>query len=321
MLSNGIPKEKRSFFLDCTLGGGGHAFSLLETLPSSVLMGTDIDSEAIEKAKTRLSRFGDRVFLRKENFANLKENTRIAFSEFVRRGYIASSEKDNFRWNGIVADLGFSSDQIEDVNRGFSFLAEARLDMRLDTEAELSAYELVNNSSSTQLAKIFQQGGVGVDSKSLSKAICNARPFETTKQLADFCVSFYERRRCGAKKHSHRHPATVLFQALRIAVNDELISLKNFLSQVLNVLAENGRVAVISFHSLEDKLVTSSMRRWASSKAVLTKMPIRGEMLSEGRLLTSKAVCPSENEIKSNPRARSARLRVFQKQSYKLEVN
>ncbi|MCL4133303.1 UNVERIFIED_CONTAM: hypothetical protein GTU68_050150 [Idotea baltica] len=194
----------------------------------------------------------------------------------------------------MLVDLGVSSFQLDITERGFSFRNDAPIDMRMDTTQALSAKEVVNDYEPIELKRVLQRGGLGADSLKVARSIVDNRPIETTGQLANICSEAL--RQFAPQKG--RSPATVVFQAIRIEVNDEFGEIERFLDEVPSCLAPGGKLAVISFHSSEDKLVASRMRSWARRE-----------------LLTSNAIIPSEEEIKRNPRSRSARLRIFRKNS------
>ncbi len=290
--------------LDCTLGGGGHSEALLEQCASMYLVGMDRDLAAIRRVQERLSPFSNRICLIHGNFADIEEHLEQlppdATEIFEARGR---------RFHRILVDMGLSSDQLDDGSRGFSFRSEAPLDMRMDPSASLTAAEVINTYDPKELKRVLQRGGVGARSASLAKAIVADRPLTTTKELADICTSVLRTHGPSPRQHL----ATVPFQAIRIEVNDEIGAIESFLDTVVQFLAPKGRLAVISFHSLEDQLVTKRMRRWSRAEATLAKVPLVGDSAVVGKLLTSTAVTASEVELSSNSRSRSARLRVFEK--------
>lgn len=282
--------------LDCTLGGAGHAQALLELDARVSLLGLDRDEAALGRAKVKLAKFESKLRLMHTNFSDIGEQ-------------LDSEEQFGF----ILADLGLSSDQLDDPSRGFSFRSAAALDMRLDQSSGITAADIVNTYEESQLAYILKQGGVRNGTRQIAQAIVSARPLESTAQLEAVVTPVVERLRHRSGKGGGSHPATVVFQALRMAVNDELNSLKKFLNSSIELVAENGMIAVISFHSGEDKLVAQMMRRWSRGPEIARDVSLREHPRGRGVLLTKKAIFPSESEQNNNPRARSARLRVFQR--------
>lgn len=281
-------------FIDATVGAGGHATGLLvATSPDGRLLGLDRDPEAIAFAGRQLDHFGERVELVSASFAGLGE---------------VASGRDFTQVDGIVFDLGLSSRQLADAARGFSFREEGPLDMRFDPQQELTAADLINNSSAEELAEIFWRYGEERQSRRIARLIVAHRPLATTRQLADL-VDAQTSRRAG-----RRHPATKVFQALRIAVNEELAAIATGLEAAVDLLAPGGRVAVISFHSLEDRLVKQFFRELSRDCVCPPQQPVCN-CGAEAQLkpVTRKAVKPSAAEIESNPRSRSARLRVAAK--------
>lgn len=292
--------ERGGIFVDCTLGLGGHAEALLEASDRVRVIGFDRDAEAIELAQQRLDRFSSRC----EIFhADFKEMTFV----LSRRGIT--------QVDGILADLGVSSLQLETAERGFSFEHEGPLDMRMDRRQSLTAADLVNRLSEDELADILFRYGEEPAARAIARAIVRARavrPIVTTTDLARLVATVV-----GRRASRRIHPATRTFQALRIAVNDELSGLEEFLDQAVDLLAVGGRLVVITFHSLEDRIVK---RRFRFHAGLCDCPPLppgfddaSGCPLCGARrrveLLTRKAVRPSETELQENPRARSARLR------------
>ncbi len=265
-------------YVDGTVGLGGHSEALLEaSAPDGFLYGFEWDAASLERARKRLARYAGRFKLFRANFAE-------APSILKREG---------LQVDGIVLDLGLSSFLLEASGRGFSFLKDEPLDMRMDERATLKAKDLVNRLSYTQLVELLRAYGEEPAAERIARAIIEARkkkPLETTGELASLIESVVRKRRRG------RHPATLTFQALRIAVNRELENLERFLSEAPEILKPGGRIAIISFHSLEDRLVKRAFRL-------------------DPRLepITKKALKPSLEEIRRNPRARSARLRVAER--------
>lgn len=277
-------------FIDCTLGGAGHTESILEANPRNTVLGCDRDIRALERAKSRLARFGTR-------FSPIK----ASFSELSR---VCGDRK----FDGLLADLGISTDQLYE-DRGFSFRDECDLDMRMDQSSSLSADNVVNEYSEKDLLKVLRDGGVGVNSKSVARAIIKARPVLNTSQLAAICSSVLASRFVGKKTH----PATVVFQSIRMEVNRELSEINSLLEQMPTLMKAGGRAAVICFHSGEDKLVARTFRKWAGSQEVPAWwMGDRaGSSLRIGHMLQNDAQVPSDEEVLRNAAARSARLRIF----------
>jgi 16S rRNA (cytosine1402-N4)-methyltransferase len=283
-------------YADGTLGGAGHALAILQaSAPDGWLFGMDRDEAALEAARERLAAFAGRFELRRGNFSTLDE-------------WIAPGSCD-----GVLLDLGVSSPQLDTPERGFSFQSEGPLDMRMDQRQPRSAAELVNGESEQELARIFWQFGEERQSRRFARALVEqrkARPFTTTKQLADLIERL-------APRHGKRtHPATQVFQALRIAVNEELGSLQKGLDAAVRILRPNGRLAVITFHSLEDRLVKEFGRertREYTFEGEVDVPELRKQRVPELRWVQRKAIQPQEAEQRENPRSRSAQLRVLEK--------
>ncbi|MCX5906860.1 MAG: 16S rRNA (cytosine(1402)-N(4))-methyltransferase RsmH [Deltaproteobacteria bacterium] len=271
-------------YVDGTVGSGGHARAILErSSPDGKLIGLDWDGQAMERARERLAAFGDRVILVKKNFKELK--TVLAS--------LAIPAVD-----GIVLDLGVSSEQLAEGERGFSFRSEGPLDMRMSDEVPRTAGELLRRISAAELRDIIRQYGEERFAQRIAKAIVRRRqahPLHTTKELAEVIAG-------SVPFRGRIHPATRTFQALRIFVNDELNHLRTFLESGPNLLQPSGRLVIITFHSLEDRVVKEYFRKWA-------RVP-KGET-SSFHLLTPKPAGPSRAEILANPRARSAKLRAL----------
>lgn len=281
------------WFVDCTLGLGGHAEALLERQPAARLFGVDRDRQALALARERLARFGDRVRTVEGNFRDLGR----LWAEHGPPGE---------RPAGIYADLGVSSLQLDTPERGFSFQREGPLDMRMSAEGDTAA-ELLASATEAELEEIFRQYGEEREARRVARAVVEARqlrPIDTTAALASV-VRRAKRHRRGEEKID---PATRVFQALRIAVNEELAAVEELLDQAVRLLDRDGRLVVISFQSLEDRIVKNRIRELARGEVDETT----GRTRSETRLLevlTKKPVRPALAEIDANPRARSARLR------------
>jgi 16S rRNA (cytosine1402-N4)-methyltransferase len=291
-----LQPQRNGFYVDGTLGAGGHAWGLLDaSSPDGRLLGLDVDPQALELARDRLADFGERAVIRKASYASLSEQLRLLGWQPVQ---------------GILLDLGASSMQFDTAERGFSFREDAPLDMRFDPDNPVSAADLVNSLSEGELADILFQYGEERRAYQVARAIVQARPIGGTVELARVVA-----RVTGSGKQG-MHPATRTFQALRIAVNHELESLSAFLPQGVEALAPGGRLAVISFHSLEDRLVKQYLRRESSDCICPPRQPVCtcGHRASL-REITRRPIQPEEAEVRINSRARSARLRVAEKLS------
>ena len=283
-------------FADLTLGGGGHAAELLRaSAPDGWLYGSDCDAAALASARERLAEFAGRFELRQANFAELA-------------GWIPAGSCD-----GVLLDLGVSSPQLDQAARGFSFQAEGPLDMRMDPRQGRTAADWVNRETPETLAKIFWQYGDEQDARRIARAIeCErtVRRIETTTQLAALVE------RLNPRRGRRTHPATHVFQALRIAVNDEIGSLKRGLGAAVKILKPGGRLAVITFHSLEDRVVKEFGREQTRDYTFIGAVDVpelRTPRVPELKWVSRKAILPGDEELKDNPRARSAQLRVLEK--------
>jgi len=271
--------EPGGTYVDATVGLGGHAVQIAARLTSGRLIGLDRDAGALEIAGERLKEYEGRVVLVQADFSRIDEVAR---------------EMRLPALNGILADLGVSSLQLDTAERGFSFRLAGPLDMRMDSRAELTAADVVNETAEAELADLLYRLGEERDSRRIARAIVRARPIRSTEHLATVVA--------GARTSRGRqklHPATKTFLALRIAVNRELEELGQFLDRAPATLAPGGRWVVLSYHSLEDRMVKQEFRRLAADGVV--------------QVLTRKVVTPSEREIAANPRARSAKMRVAEK--------
>jgi len=281
------------FYLDLTLGAGGHAEGILRRSdPDGRLLAFDLDAHAIEIASERLAATRDRLTIAHRSYLHLTE------------------ELERLNWpgvDGIVADFGASSMQFDEAARGFSFLREGPLDMRFDARQPLTAAEIINTWDETQLAAIFREYGEERHARRIARAILQARPLETTTQLA----SVVEATQRGAPQHIH--PATRVFQALRIAVNGELNAIAAVLPLAVDALNPGGRLAVISFHSLEDRVVKQAFRAMSTAVEPQPDQPHLQARPARVRLVNRKPLAPTAEEVAGNPRARSAKLRVVEK--------
>ena len=281
--------------IDCTVGAGGHAAAVLEKIaPNGELLGLDLDSTALTIASQRLNRFEGRFRLKRGNFDRI--------SEFAKAESFAPVA-------GILADLGVSSMQLDTPNRGFSFNKDAPLDMRMGEDAPYSAEEIVNRWPEHDLADIIYRYGEERKSRRIAKAIVVARPIHRTLELAEI-VS----KAVGGRRGKKTHPATKTFQAIRIAANDELGAIERFLPQALSLLAPGGRLAIISFHSLEDRIVKQFFKQESQDCICPPRQPVCtcNHHASISRV-SRKPVVATNEEQSQNPRARSAKLRVAER--------
>ena len=281
-------------YVDATVGAGGHAWGILDaSSPDGQLLGLDIDPDALAIAMQRLSSFQDRVHLVHSSYTSLSRELLALRWDFV---------------DGIVIDLGVSSMQIDMPHRGFSFLKEGPLDMRFDPSQPVSASEIVNTFPESEIADILFKYGEERRSRQIARAIVQARPIKTTLELAHVI------QRTAGKSSGKIHPATRSFQALRIAVNQELQALEDFRPQAIEALIPGGRLAVISFHSLEDRIVKHTFRRESQDCICPPEQPActcgHKAVIRE---INRHPIEAGEEEIKVNPRARSARLRIIEK--------
>ena len=280
-------------YVDGTLGAGGHARGILEACaPDGRLLGLDVDTQALALARENLAPFGKRAHLAQASYISLLDVMRELDWEAV---------------DGIVLDLGLSSMQLDTPERGFSFTHDAPLDMRFNRDFGLTAAQLVNTLPEADLAELLFKYGEEPRAKRIVRDIIKARPLTTTAQLAEIVKQAYP-------EHSRVHPATRTFQALRIAVNEELASVEDVLPKAVAALRSGGRLAVISFHSLEDRIVKDFFREQAKD---LINPPYeqiyKVERKATLKEINRKPITPDEEEIKENPRARSAKLRVVEK--------
>ncbi|UQZ73645.1 16S rRNA (cytosine(1402)-N(4))-methyltransferase [Niallia circulans] len=287
-------------YVDCTLGGAGHSELILSKLSGSGrLIAFDQDEIAIKNAQEKLAPYKDRLTIVKSNFRYLKEEIHNLGITHV---------------DGILYDLGVSSPQLDTPERGFSYHHDAPLDMRMDNEADVTAYDVVNSWSYESLVKIFFRYGEEKFSKQIARKIEAARenrPIETTGELVELikeAIPAPARRKGG-------HPAKRVFQAIRIAVNDELGVFEASLEQAITLLNPGGRISVITFHSLEDRICKSTFKKMSDLPPLPPGLPvIPDEFKPELRLITRKPIVPSEEELEFNNRARSAKLRIAEKQ-------
>ena len=287
-------------YVDATFGGGGHSLGILESEPALRLIAIDRDLSAIERGEKLLRPYKDRATLVRGNFRDLGE-------------LLAGEGVTGQAVDGILADIGLSSFQLETAERGFSFQKEARLDMRMDMAQELSAYDLVNELTVEELERIFSSYGEERYSRRIARRIVTQRalkPIETTTGLRELILEAIPPK----QRKEKIDPATRVFQALRIEVNDELNSLSEFLDGAVQALTPNGRLVIITFHSLEDRIVKRKFREFSKECVCPPRIPMCVcDHVKELNVLTKKVVRATPGEVARNPRARSARLRAAER--------
>lgn len=274
------------YIIDCTLGYGGHSEGLLQQNSSVQLICNDQDSEALAFSQNRLKAYEERITYNKGNFEHVFEK----FKEYPIRG--------------ILADIGVSSLQLDKQERGFGFESDV-LDMRMNQEQSLDANHVVNNYSQHELEEIFKEYGEVREYKKVASLIVKHRPFTSAKELSSFLASKMSKGKI--------HPATLPFQAIRIEVNDELGVLKRLFDSIEQSKPQNCLVAIISFHSLEDRIVKNYFKKWSKS-CICPPHAFRcecGNNNALGKIITKKPIVPNKEEIKNNPRSRSSKLRIF----------
>ncbi len=301
----GLNVHRGDIVVDATLGGGGHALLVLEKiLPNGTLFACDQDGEAIERFRSRLDRDAE--------YTDLMRDGRI---KFIHRKFSdireALRERGVSQVSAVFADLGLSSDQLEDAQRGFSLLREGPLDMRFDRDSGETAGDIVNSWDDQELSRIFREYGDVRDAERVARAIVRRRregQFETTTELAEFVKNI------SWDRHASIHPATKVFQALRMAVNREQESLETFLKEAIGFLKSGGRIAVLSFHSGEERTVKRIFAEDARGCVCPKEFPVcRCGRKARLRLVTKRAIVPREEECLRNPRARSAKLRIAER--------
>ncbi|HEY6011167.1 MAG TPA: 16S rRNA (cytosine(1402)-N(4))-methyltransferase RsmH [Nitrospirota bacterium] len=285
-------------YVDGTLGAGGHAAEILKrSAPDGVLIGLDQDAEAVKRCETNLAAYGKRVMLRQANFRDLP-------AVLAELGYGAV--------DGVLLDLGISWFHLRTPERGFSFMLDGPLDMRMDRDAPRTAADLVNDLSRNELAKLIREYGEENRAGAIARAVEKARargPITSTAQLAEIVSSVFP-----PYPHRRIHPATLTFQALRIAVNDEMGSLRDGLRGIIPLLKTGGRIAVVTFHSLEDRIVKQTFVKEAKGCVCPPKMPVcacGGKPVL--KIITPRPIFPGGDEVEHNPAARSAKLRVAER--------
>ncbi|SEQ61285.1 16S rRNA (cytosine1402-N4)-methyltransferase [Virgibacillus subterraneus] len=295
----GIAIKSDGTYIDCTVGGGGHSEQIASHLgEDGLLVAFDQDMDALSAAKSRLHQYHDRITFIHSNFRNLEEE-------------LSKHNIDNI--DGVLFDLGVSSPQLDRGDRGFSYQQDAQLDMRMNQNQDLDAHEIVNSWSYNELVKIFFKYGEEKFSKQIARkieAFRKEQSIETTHQLVEIIkdgIPAPARRKGG-------HPAKRIFQALRIAVNDELEAFNDALHQAARVVKVNGRVVVITFHSLEDRLCKQAFKKWSTAKEVPRNLPIIpvGHQ-APFKLINRKPILPSTGELDLNRRSKSAKLRIAEK--------
>jgi len=284
--------KEDSIIVDCTLGYGGHSSEILKRINRGKLFAFDQDSEAILNSQKRLDEIGSNYEIIKNNFVSIEDELKKRNIEGV---------------DGILYDLGVSSPQLDEDYRGFSFHQDSRLDMRMDTSKKLDAYEVVNNYSCEKLTEIFYKYGEEKYASSIARGIVNSRPIETTLELVEVIKN-----NVPEKYKRDKHPARKVFQAIRIEVNDELNVFEKSLKDALKLLNVGGRICVITFHSLEDKICKNIFKDISSVDDAIKKLPvIPDEYLPKYKVL--KTIEPSKQELENNNRARSAKLRIIER--------
>ncbi|WP_409305325.1 16S rRNA (cytosine(1402)-N(4))-methyltransferase RsmH [Peribacillus sp. SCS-155] len=296
---DGLNIKPDGIYVDCTLGGAGHSEYLLSKLSEEGrLYAFDQDVTAIRHAEEKLSKYGNRVTLIQNNFKHIKEELEI-------RGI--------HKVDGILYDLGVSSPQLDTPERGFSYQHDAPLDMRMDQDAGISAFDVVNNWSFQELTKIFYQYGEEKFSKQIARKIEAARekkPIETTYELVELIKEGIP----APARRTGGHPAKRVFQAIRIAVNDELGVFEDSLHQAISLLNPEGRISVITFHSLEDRMCKTVFKKYSDLPNLPPGLPvIPDEFKPTLKLITRKPIVASEEELEGNNRSRSAKLRIAEK--------
>ncbi len=289
--------KENSIIVDATLGYGGHSSNILDRINKGYLFAFDQDSEAIRHSTDRLSKVGTNFTIIKSNFVHMKEEL---------------EKRDVYKVDGVLFDLGVSSPQLDEAERGFSYHNDAPLDMRMDRDQKLSAYNVVNEYSKEKLAYIFTKYGEDKFANNIAKKIVEYRekkPIETTLELVEIIKTAVP-----IKFRLDKHPARQIFQAIRIEVNHELDVIEPAIEQALSMLNVGGRVAVITFHSLEDRLVKNIFKEKCKVDDFVKGMPnVPDEYLPDFKLVVNKAIVPSNEELEVNPRARSSKLRVIER--------
>ena len=288
--------DKDAIYLDCTLGGGCHSMGILEnSTKNSKLIAIDQDQNAIDYVNSNINGYEDKIKIFRNNFQNMDTVIYLAGYEKVDR---------------ILMDIGVSSKQLDDMSRGFSYKYEAKLDMRMDTSKKLSAYEVINEFSEKELADIIYKYGEEPKARKIASYIVRTREtknIETTTELASIVIK-------AIGKKMKKHPAKRTFQAIRIYVNNELEVLEKAIDKAINLLNNNGRLLIITFHSLEDRIVKEKFRYYENPCSCPKDIPICVcNKKSYGRILNKKAIVANSDELDENNRAHSAKLRIFER--------
>ena len=292
----GLNIKSDGIYVDCTLGYGGHSSVILSKLTTGKLYCFDQDEEAIKYSKERLSKIGSNYQIIYSNFSNLKEKLNEIGVDKV---------------DGILFDLGFSSPQVDDESRGFSFMKDAPLDMRMDTNQDFSAKDVVNDYSEDKLRQVFYKYGEEKFSNSIAHNIINSRPISSTMEL----VKVIEKS-VPYKYFKEHHPERKIFQAIRIEVNHELDVLESVLPDAVSLLNKGGRISVITFHSLEDRIVKQTFKNMSEVSPIFSGLrdsDIPEEFKPTIKLINKKPILPSEKELNENSRSASAKLRVIER--------
>ena len=291
---DGLNLKDNSIVVDATLGYGGHSSEILKKIPNGHLYAFDQDINAINYSDELLSKIGDNYTLIHSNFVDMKEKLNELGVEKV---------------DAIVFDLGVSSPQIDDGTRGFSFMQDAKLDMRMNQDDKLSAADVVNNYSMYELVDIFYAYGEENLSKPIAKKIVDSRPINTTLELVEVIKSAV-----GLKYFNLHHPERKIFQAIRIEVNHELDVLKKVLPDAIDLLNKEGRISVITFHSLEDKIVKNVFKQNSEVNDLVKGLPeIPEEYKPKIKLVNRKIILPTSEELEENSRSKSAKLRIVER--------
>ena len=291
-----IITEKKAVYVDCTLGGGGHTEGILEkSSDNSVVIGIDQDMEAIGYVKKRLEKYGDKLQVFQDNFRNIDTIVYFAGYDKVDR---------------ILMDIGVSSNQLDNIERGFSYRYEAKLDMRMNKDLSVSAYDVVNKFSEKEIADIIYKYGEEPKSRKIAKNIVEYRKnkkIETTVELSDIIIK-------SIGKSMKKHPSKRTFQAIRIFVNKELEVLEEALDKAVNLLNKGGKLLVITFHSLEDRMVKEKFRKYENPCVCPPEIPVCVcDKKSLGKVITKKPIVAKDEELETNNRAHSAKLRIFER--------
>ncbi len=293
----GLNLKEDGIYVDCTLGYAGHSSEILKRVRRGYLFAIDQDKDAIKSSKERLSKIGDNFTIIKSNFSCLKKELNERNINFV---------------DGFLFDLGVSSVQLDEEKRGFSYHNDAKLDMRMDQDAKLTAYDVVNTYSEDKLKEIFYKFGEEKYSSSIAKNIVKYRQNReilTTLELSDIISNSVPMR----ERRDH-HPARKVFQAIRIEVNHELDILENSIKDALSMLNVGGRICVITFHSLEDRIVKNVFKEYTEVDPLVKGLPdIPKEYLPDYKLVNKNAIVPSLEELEKNNRARSSKLRIIER--------